>query len=353
MNKQKLVDLLKSPSNIDTKSLDEVAKIVGDNPYFQSGHALLAIGNKKFHLELAPKTVAKAAIYATNRILLKKYLDQNAIQEKVIGELKEEPKHEVLTKTEASEKTTKSSDQTEDEGIVSKKDPLSEESTNNETVAEKVPEKVDQPVEDSSAIDDSIKKTKTNIPVTPKKYENIDLDKLLSELKDSYNQLQTDMHSFDVVDKNLTEAKSKEAKSKKRTIKEPTAKISSAKTQKSTKKTARTKSKKASNVDNPKEDSPPDPDLKKKEHKELIDKFIENEPSIKPKRHGDKESEQIVDLSTKNQVLTDDMVTENLANIMVRQGRLEKAIEVYNKLIWKFPHKKAYFVARIEELKEQ
>jgi len=167
LNKQKLVDLLKSPSNIDTKSLDEVAKIVGDNPYFQSGHALLAIGNKKFHLELAPKTVAKAAIYATNRILLKKYLDQNAIQEKVIGELKEEPKNEVLTKTEAS-------------------------------------------------------------------------------------------------DKNLTEAKSKGAKSKKRIIKEPTAKISSAKTPKSTKKTATTKSKKASNVDNPKEDSPPDPDLKKK-----------------------------------------------------------------------------------------
>jgi len=47
------------------------------------------------------------------------------------------------------------------------------------------------------------------------------------------------------------------------------------------------------------------------------------------------------------------MVTENLANIMIRQGLLEKAIEVYNKLIWKFPHKKAYFVARIEELKEQ
>ncbi len=47
------------------------------------------------------------------------------------------------------------------------------------------------------------------------------------------------------------------------------------------------------------------------------------------------------------------MVTENLANIMIKQGRFEKAIEIYNKLIWKFPHKKAYFAARIKELKEQ
>ncbi|MDA1120670.1 MAG: hypothetical protein O2887_09320 [Bacteroidetes bacterium] len=329
MNKQKLVDLLKSPSNIDAKSLDEVAKVVGDNPYFQSGHALLAIGNKKFHSELTSKTVAQAAVYATNRILLKRYLGQNKIQGEAISTLKEEPKKEILAKKEAAENTT-ISDQTVD-AISSK----SEESTIIETT--EVKEKVNLPVKEPTSIDTS---------GTPKKYENIDLDKLLSELKDSYRQLQTNMHSFDVADKNLTEATSKKLKSKKDSEKGPDSKIT-------TKKTAPAKSKKSSKDDNPNEVSPSGPELKKKEHKELIDKFIEREPSIKPKKQAIEEGEPIEDLSTKNQVLTDDMVTENLANIMVRQGRHEKAIEVYNKLIWKFPHKKAYFAARIEELKEQ
>ena len=38
---------------------------------------------------------------------------------------------------------------------------------------------------------------------------------------------------------------------------------------------------------------------------------------------------------------------------MVKQGKLEKAQEIYNKLIWKFPEKKAYFVAQIEKLKKK
>ena len=92
---------------------------------------------------------------------------------------------------------------------------------------------------------------------------------------------------------------------------------------------------------------------KKKEQKKLIDQFIKSEPKITPKKNLTKDDGNQEDLSSKNQVLTDDMVTENLASIMIKQGRFEKAIEIYNKLIWKFPHKKAYFAARIKELKEQ
>jgi TolA-binding protein len=41
-----------------------------------------------------------------------------------------------------------------------------------------------------------------------------------------------------------------------------------------------------------------------------------------------------------------------LAQILTRQGKKDKAIEVYKKLIWKFPQKKAYFAAQIEDLKK-
>ena len=48
----------------------------------------------------------------------------------------------------------------------------------------------------------------------------------------------------------------------------------------------------------------------------------------------------------------DTIISETLTKILIRQGKKEKAIEVYRKLIWKFPQKKAYFAAQIDELKK-
>ena len=49
--------------------------------------------------------------------------------------------------------------------------------------------------------------------------------------------------------------------------------------------------------------------------------------------------------------LLNNLLTENLAQIFIKQGKLQKAINIYNELICKFPEKKAYFVSCIEELK--
>jgi len=45
-------------------------------------------------------------------------------------------------------------------------------------------------------------------------------------------------------------------------------------------------------------------------------------------------------------------VSETLVDILIQQGKKDKAIEVLKKLIWKFPQKKTYFAAQIEELKK-
>ena len=66
-----------------------------------------------------------------------------------------------------------------------------------------------------------------------------------------------------------------------------------------------------------------------------------------PKDDSNKE-----DLSTLSTTLGDDLVSENLANILIKQGKVNDAIDIYNKLIWKFPQKQAYFAACIEELKK-
>jgi hypothetical protein len=93
---------------------------------------------------------------------------------------------------------------------------------------------------------------------------------------------------------------------------------------------------------------------RRKEQMELIDRFIEKSPSI-PKgdalRISDGEYEG-KDLSTAGEDLADNhLVSENLANILVRQGKIDRAINIYEKLILKFPQKKSYFASRIEELK--
>ena len=45
-------------------------------------------------------------------------------------------------------------------------------------------------------------------------------------------------------------------------------------------------------------------------------------------------------------------VSETLVEILVKQGKKDRAIEVLKKLIWKYPQKKAYFASQIEDLKK-
>ena len=81
---------------------------------------------------------------------------------------------------------------------------------------------------------------------------------------------------------------------------------------------------------------------------QLISRFIEISPSITPNRKFSGTQE---DLSVKSVSFNEDLISENLAEIFARQGKIKKAIEIYKKLIWKFPQKKAFFAARIEEFK--
>ena len=83
---------------------------------------------------------------------------------------------------------------------------------------------------------------------------------------------------------------------------------------------------------------------------DLIDEFIENQPSIsRPKTQFydpvDKAKESIVD--------NENIVSETLAKIFYDQGHLVKAIKIYQKLSLKFPEKSSYFAALIKKAEKE
>jgi hypothetical protein len=90
---------------------------------------------------------------------------------------------------------------------------------------------------------------------------------------------------------------------------------------------------------------------KQKQQIEIIDQFIKTQPSIQNSKDKPLPA-PAGDLSTNAAEFGDNIVSETLVEILLKQGKKDRAIEVLKKLIWKFPQKKAYFAAQIEDLKK-
>ena len=85
-----------------------------------------------------------------------------------------------------------------------------------------------------------------------------------------------------------------------------------------------------------------------------IQAFLERDvdfrlPSLQTVSHEDCP----VDLTQESTTFHDDLATETLAQILRKQGRLQRALVIYEKLLLKFPKKRTYFATHIEALKRQ
>ena len=87
----------------------------------------------------------------------------------------------------------------------------------------------------------------------------------------------------------------------------------------------------------------------RKKKDDLIERFIQSEP-IMPKITSASTDNR--DLSKENPYIQEELFSETLAKIYVKQHLYEKAISTYIKLSLKYPEKSVYFADRIEKIKE-
>jgi hypothetical protein len=318
VNKQKFVRILNNKKSIGQDDLKKIELLEKDYPYSQVLHTLSALVSYSRKEKNSKQKLNTAAVYSTDRSVLKDLVLSIDVPVTVA-----KPASAPST-TQA--RTTSKSTQTES----GTKGTTSTRSKSQRPVVKTAKHTIiDQP---------------TNRPgnLTSKEAEELrqEVMKNLENLMIVKSEFMKIIDSDSKV-KKAVKKKSKKV-SKKKIEKEEKSLLKAKKEKTSTKKGSALKV-------NAKAESTPK--KSKKEQNQIIERFIKVDPKIK--KGQSKESESQNDLSVQSVKFGKDLVSENLAKIMIKQGKKSKAVDIYKKLIWKYPQKKAYFASQIESIKEK
>ena len=385
MNKQKFIELLNNPGDLKEVNLNELDDLVAENPYFQAARVLEAKGHRLLKSKVAGRKTASAAVYSTNRILLKKYLagDGIKVEKPVVSSpkpIEEKPKpfvRPVETKVEQTPTPTPTPQASEVPSPEATQVPEPSEGSSSidqliynlhkdmeelEKSRAKYIE-VSRKIEEEEAVEKAVKKaTRVTEKAEPKpKAETAKTTTgssgAATKAKATTTKKATGSRTKTAGEKKSTTKKATTSKSATKSVAKPKASTSKAATAKKTttksstrktspKTTAKKSSSKTSKTTKSTKSTKKDDHDGENQH-QLIDEFIKNNPSFKPAQ----ESGEQQDLSAQSTALPEDIGTEYLAEIFLNQGKKDKALKIYNSLMLRFPEKKAYFAGRIKKIK--
>jgi hypothetical protein len=306
MNKQAFSDLIKEPQSISKKDIEGLDEVIANFPYCQAAHILLAKVTSDEGKMMAGQKVRKAGAYILERKKLRNLLFK---KDPITPEVNNKPEIQTQipdifssTKKEGAKAISKSLDETFYEEL----------QRNLRTVHEsKVKAATESPAEDR----------KQNL-----QENNPEIKKGL--IPENIKEHSKNLHLFS---SRLDEVMASGEVNKKSEITEAELLLNYL---------TYLKNNKISVVRD------------KKKTEEIIDKFIKEEPSIASLKSIPLAEEQ-EDKASESSRLKSNSATETLANMMVLQHKYEKAIEIYQELMLKYPEKRTYFVTQIEKIKEK
>tara|TARA_R110002049_G_scaffold80455_8_gene204666 strand:+ start:2722 stop:3681 length:960 start_codon:yes stop_codon:yes gene_type:complete len=312
LNIENYTYLLAHPQKISEEDLASLALLLDKYPYFQSARALQLKGLKNQQSYLYNDALKKTAAYTTDRDILFEYITsekfaQNQISEAIIQHDASTEEIEVISEN-VSEQISLEIDSKIKEELKKAEAILNPELFQRKQTA--IQDLVQFPSEEKSSKDSTTPKTVSEENISPK--EQLGIDKPLEFTKN-------DTHSFSEWLK-LTKAKP---------------------------------------IDRAGEEASDQVDKDVKDIKvrkfELIDKFIEENPRLKPTDIANKNQDEKLaqkDLSEPFTVASDSLMTETLAKVYLQQKNYKKAIQAYKILILKNPEKSGFFADQIRAIKK-
>ncbi len=407
VNKQQFIQYLRNPGSMTNESLSQLEELVASKPYFQGAHTLLAKGSMKLKSKKSGSKVTRAAVYATDRALLKKFLNDELI---FLTPLSVHESHEpdlerdlsTVIKTQKRENAQFKTSKLASEKAASKptkKEELPKAVESNESNIAKEEQVVEQVYDSTSptgseldilineiykdlnelkenraklraienqlaedeAVDEAVKKAtqkpEPEAAAEPKSESKQDID--IKKASQSRSARVSSAKPIDAPEEVAPEVKSAVEKttapksSKPKASSSTTKKATASKKEKIPKVEAPKKSAKTiiegESTEEPKKKSVSNSSRKSKQD-EIISYFIETNPSI-PKG-ASINMDKIDDLAGESTMLHPDISSEYLAEIYLEQGHKDRARQIYEALIVRFPEKSIYFADIIKKLNQ-
>lgn len=354
INKQILEKYITQPDYLDLSTIPELEKLVETFPYFQSAHLLYVKNLLKEHNIHYNQQLRKAAAYAGDRAMLKNLVEQNA-KEPVAVKESGQAMRQVDTASEAT--VDSSSNKTSDKDNAKSAHEHSSSTTSYEKDREKdqssekqaeteYSDLSDKPFEQAKVSQNTqsgdSEESSGSISETPAFRRKRELEQLKREMDELKKEQQTIERVIREEEQSKEQRREKYAgQSRPDSIDEDSLKAGS-----ETKKTNTRTSEVENTISNKERNTK---SSQKTSKQELIDRFIEEEPSIK---RTNSVFYDPTEAARKSILQSDDIATETLARIYLKQGKVLQAIKIYEKLSLKFPQKSDYFANQIQEIKK-